>query len=326
MFEARRQERVWREFMDESKSKEELYQLLNDSTLEDFFRDRAIKIFMTYDFASLPFKVNLTIGTKNMLWLVDFSEFPEDKIDEAAIVLARNIREIKCSKNHIDAREKYNQLILDLLPRLDLSRKQELFEYFDIRQIACFSGMDECSGYGPLGNLIYKKNIDDCFRNLAIEKMHKVILSEFKKESAPRQDFEDAFISYRSILNFYLENPEIDQTFFEKEIAFLLSIDNGEAVSEYNLPKMLPKIFNKETRRALVKRQLNCNGHYQFYIHGSETELLAERIRDEFPEFADKIVALQKTYYERQEQEKEVNREMLKKKKSMFDNMKKSQN
>ena len=326
MFRLGKEERIWKEFMDEQKSEEELCQVLTNSEIDDFFRDRVIKILMTYDFASLPFKVNVSVGMNNMLSVLDVSKFPEDKVDVVAILLTRNIREIKGAKKYIGARGKYNQVILDLLPRLDSDRRCEVFDYFDIRDIDSYFDMDSCSGYGPLRSLLHTKNIDNYFRDLAIEKMHKVILSEFNKKSVPREDYEDAFTSYRSILNLILygKNMEIDQAFFEKEIYFLLSIGNGEAVAEYSLQEMLSKIMSKETRRALIERQLNCGGHYQFYIHGLETELLAERIRDEFPEFSDKITILMKAYYERLEKDKEAIREASKKKKSMFDSMKKS--
>lgn len=327
MFKKNGLEKVWTEYMLENREREDLVQLANDATMDDFFRDRAIQIMWCYDKSKLSFFVHCSNMSDGVVFYVDDLYYPSDKLDLITKIVMENMPKIAGKEKYTRAYFYYNQNIVYLLPRLDFAKQQELFSLFQINDVRSFSGIDEASGYNPLRELLYSKNIDQRIKNMAMDRLHSVIRDEFAGKSKPREKHEDAFNCLVHILELmtYGDDADVKSDFFEKEMEFLLTIDNGKPVTgtSSSFVKMWNLIKKSEVRRDMVKRHLfNKDGEFMIYSHEHEKTML--EAAEEFPEIKEFLDIKIKEFYAREaENEKYKDTEKAKKEK-MLNKMKKN--
>jgi hypothetical protein len=187
----------------------------------------------------------------------------------------------------------YNDLIPILLRKLSPEDKgmDELFDSFKINDLVSFWNPDTASGYGPLKRLIADKSIDEHWKLKAADKIHEIISKEEDGKIKPREEWERAISSYCDILDLLAwkintnEGLPISNSFYEKEISFVLKFKKGPIVSKSDTKAVLNILQNRETWHNLARNQIlpNKDEKYEgFTIRDEQDVEFAQRAITDF--------------------------------------------
>ena len=323
MFKKNGPEKVWKEYLSENRTRADLVQLANDVTLDDFFRDRAIQIMWCYDKSALPFDTN---GLGGVVFYTDDSYYPADKLDLIVRMITENMPKVAKKEKYHSQYYHYNQNIIVLLPKLNLAKQKELLSFFQINDVYPFSGIDDASGYNPLRGLLYSEGISQLIKDEAMEKLHGVIKGEFEGKLSPRVKHEDAFCCLVHMLELmtYGDDVETKADFFEKEMEFLLTINNNKPVTgtSSSFVKMWNLVKKSEVREGMVKRHLFSKDG-EFMIYSQEHEKTMIEAAEEFPEIKEFLDNKIEEYHVRQTEDERYRDAEKAKKEDMLNKMKK---
>lgn len=300
-------DRKWKDYMAENRGRDNmldyLVNSLTDRAADPEIQDRCLQTLLSPDMHELPFRINTEDSVVNYLRSFEIrlgTILTDAQAVRAAELVEFYINQVESKEhkndNDIDALERYNSIILRLLPRLSQEPAETLFEKFKINDIAPCSSWGKVSGYYPLPLLYSDPEIAEVFKRKAAERIHRVIEMELSGEAQPRTDWEGAVECYSGILSTmtYLNDPPIGRKFYQDEIAFMLGQKTGKPVVD---PRQTAKVMSwldpPGLKYLFARRQIlpkeGLKGVKYFYVHDEGTLTDAQRIKAKYPNDQDLV-------------------------------------
>ncbi|MDD5433564.1 MAG: hypothetical protein PHE77_02840, partial [Candidatus Pacebacteria bacterium] len=153
-----------------------------------------------------------------------------------------------------DALYFYNHCILDMLSLLPEAVGERLFALYSLKDISTYYNMEEASGYNPFQILMLRQDLDERWKRKADEAMKKIIFSEVRGETKPRENWEDASTWYGETLGYAIGREKLPYSpeFLIDQIGFLISKDldgSRVSVSSYKVIEFLQLLGGDEHKK-----------------------------------------------------------------------------
>lgn len=319
---------VWNDYMSDKRDQQSLVSLLKDKEIHPLFQARAMESLSAPKISNLPFKVNVdTDFYQDSFLSSNTRHWVQETTTEQALFLVRKIplyiKEVekkklfdflKSDSNNNDKLINYNDLIPILLRKLSIEDEgtDKLFDSFKINDLVSFNNFENASGYRPLKRLMTDKLVDEHWKLKAANKIHEIISKEENGKIKPREDWERAISCYCEILDFLawqMTNEgglPISNSFYEKEIAFVLDFKKVPIVDKRRTNVVLNILQNREIWYKFAKKQILPNEHegYEgFTIESDEDVEFAQRAITDF--YDDQDI---KSFFSKQFREYEIMR------------------
>lgn len=213
----------------------------------------------------------------------------------------------------LDSRYEYQSAILHLLPIVDEETADKLFAYYPVNDIEPYWNMDTASGYQPITDLLYDREIPRKYKHAGLAKWLEVAEQEETGSVQPREEHERAINKIAEFVQTWTNGERVDDVAQTALVAFLEDhTPEGETyVSGYVVSQVAEHIADEDLRFSFTWRHIN-KGHVDdwnyFRIKNERDLVLVEWMREEtkkrgLSEF-DTKADIMKQAYETQRQER----------------------
>lgn len=295
------EERLWNAWLDLNKKREpcDLRSLITSNVRKEF-KVRALIVLLAPELKVLPFRWDDTHSLQNYLhsrWL-KVKAFPKDLVSFAGELVCQNIDYALGEKDEKvrEALFAYNKLILQFLTVLPEDDKlaQQLFSRYQINDPIAYMGMDDASGYNPLGNILCAEDVPNKWKVLADKQMRDRIVAEAEGREQPRMDWEVALRCYTNHIQMsnYDGREGYSRELFASQIRFITEIPGIDAYkrelfSSWQIIYIMEAIRGddlRETRHKLARLVVlrKTKEHSKFTVWNPESRCAADLILDEF--------------------------------------------
>lgn len=213
----------------------------------------------------------------------------------------------------LDSRYDYQSAIQHLLPLVDEETADKLFAHYPINDIQPYWNMDTASGYQPLTNILYDRNIPRKYKDIGLAKWFEVAEQEEQGTVQPREEHERAIKNMAEFVQTWTYGERVDDEVHTALVTFLESHTPADKtyVQGYVARQVAEHITDEDVRFSFAWRHV-CVGPADDFGHfriDNERDLaFVDWIREEahereLPQFDAKADALIQAY-EAQHQER----------------------
>lgn len=289
----------WKSYISQQRDWRELAQVATGQVeASENLKNRATETLLAPDMQNQWFPVNVpsyarTFATQAYQWVDNVGQNQAELIAE---LLPENIAVVqkRLERNPYDVsaggvRIVYNEIIPIVASKIQPKKGVQIFKHFDIRDTQPpFSGTERESGYNPLENMLYRPNVDEGWKGVAIGRLHQRIREESLGISIPRVPHEEALPEMRRIFTTLLHGqPVVTSDFMERQIGFLMVNDPQRPIVPNSVfGRALEVVQTPTIRQEFVRRQLfpeqPIDGRFDFAVHNSTQAQTARQMLTEF--------------------------------------------
>ena len=121
----------------------------------------------------------------------------------------------------LDSRYYYQSAIQHLLPLVDEETADKLFAHYPVNDIEPYWNMDTASGYQPLVNLLYDREIPREYKDIGLSKWFEVAEQEEQGTAQPREEHERAISKMAEFVQAWTYGEGVDEEVHTAIVTFL---------------------------------------------------------------------------------------------------------
>lgn len=121
----------------------------------------------------------------------------------------------------LDSRHDYQLAIRHLLPIVNEETAEKLFAHYPINDLEPYWNIDFASGYQPLINLLYDREIPDKYKNIGLAKWFEIAEQEEEGAVEPREEHERAIKNMAEFVQTWTYSESVDDDIHTSIVSFI---------------------------------------------------------------------------------------------------------
>lgn len=206
----------------------------------------------------------------------------------------------------LDSRYDYQGAIQHLLPIVDEETADKLFAHYPVNDLEPYWNMDTASGYQPLVNLLYDREIPRKYKDIGLAKWFEVAEQEEQGTVQPREEHERAIKKMAKFIQTWTYGEGVDDDIHTAIVSFLESNTPADKtyVQGYVARQVAEHITDEDVRFNFAWRHVFVGpaddfGHFR--VDNERDLAFVEWIKEEahkreLPQFDAKADALTQAY------------------------------